>query len=65
VFFIRRESVRKHTLDFLNENLPLVLCIIGGAIVTIPLLGYGPLIAMMLGLAVGTIALDRLADSAT
>ena len=57
--------MRKHTLDFLNENLPLVLCIIGGAIVTIPLLGYGPLIAMMLGLAVGTIALDRLADSAT
>ena len=57
--------MRKHTLDFLDENLPLVLCTIGGAIVTIPLLGYGPLIAVMLGLALGTIALDRLADWAT
>ncbi len=43
----------------------LVLCILGGAILTIPILGYGPLIAAMLGLAVGTVVMDRLANWAT
>jgi hypothetical protein len=43
----------------------LVLCILGGAILTIPILGYGPLIAVMLGLAVSTVVMDRLANWAT
>ena len=57
--------MRRRTLDFFEDNLPLVLCILGGAILTIPMLGYGPLIAVMLGLAVGTVVIDRLANWAT
>ena len=57
--------MRRRTLDFFEDNLPLVLCILGGAILTIPMLGYGPLIAVMLGLAVSTVVMDRLANWAT
>ena len=57
--------MRRRTLDFFEDNFPLVLCILGGAILTIPMLGYGPLIAVMLGLAVGTVVIDRLANWAT
>jgi len=63
--FKRRESVRRHTVELFEDNLPLVLCILGGAILTVPILGYGPLIAVILGLAVGTVVMDRLANWAT
>ena len=56
-------SKRNH--DLFEDNLTLILCILGGAILTIPILGYGPLIAVMLGLAVGTAVLDRFANWAT
>lgn len=63
--FTRRISVCKRTLDFLEENSTLVLCVLGGAALTIPLLGFGPLIAVMLGMALGIAVLHRLADWAT
>ena len=54
--------MRTRTLDFFEDNSMLVLCILGGAILTIPILGYGPLIAVMLGLALGTVVMDRFAN---
>lgn len=57
--------MRRCTLDFFEENSTLVICALGGAILTIPMLGYGPLIAVMLGVAASTVVLDRLADWAT
>ena len=43
----------------------LVLCALVGAVLTIPLLGVGPLIAVMLGFALATVVLGRLVDCAT
>jgi hypothetical protein len=38
----------------------IVLCAIGGAVLAIPSLGYGPLIAVMLGLMISAMAIDQL-----
>ncbi len=40
--------------------LEFALYALGGAIVAIPLLGYGPLIAVLLSLGLSTVVLDRL-----
>ena len=65
VTFARREIVRKHILEFFEDNATLVLCALGGAAMTIPVLGCGPLIALMVGFAIGIGVLDRLAGLTT
>ena len=57
--------MRKHILEFFEDNATLVLCAVGGAAMTIPLLGFGPLIALMVGFAIGVGVLDRLTGVAT
>ena len=57
--------MRRSTLNFLDENATFVLCVLAGAALTIPLLGFGPLIAALLGMAMGIAVLDRLANWAT
>lgn len=46
-----------HSTDGISA---IVLCLIGGAVISIPVLGLGPLIAVALGLALGYGALDQI-----
>lgn len=41
----------------------LLLCAVGGAMLAIPLFGYGPLVAVMLGLVLGTALMEQLRGS--
>jgi len=43
------------------DQLTAALCIIGAAVLLIPLFGLAPLIAVAIGIALGCEALDRLA----
>ena len=42
----------------------IVSCAAGGAILAIPIFGYGPLMAVILGLVLGTVLMEQLRDSA-